>query len=285
MKVPVFLLAALLALPCACLAGEWRGHLDTEDLPTYLRDRGEGVPSSMFGTFIQKGQLLVYPYFEYYRDSDFEYKPSEFGFSDDRDYRGKYEGYEGLIFIGYGLTERLAFELEGAIIQAELKKGADDGSDFPDSIKESGVGDIEAQLRWRWAKETPARPEVFSYFETVFPTQDEGSLIGTTDWEFLFGTGVIRGFCFGTMTARAAAEYDGAEEKVEIGEIAIEYLKRLNMAWRFYGAVEGTQDEWELIAEAQWHLARYMFLKLNSAFGLTSKASDWAPEVGVMFSF
>ena len=31
---------------------------DIEDTPSYLRDRGEGVSSSMFGTYITKGQLL-----------------------------------------------------------------------------------------------------------------------------------------------------------------------------------------------------------------------------------
>ena len=40
-------------------------------------DRGPGVPSSMFGTYIEGGQLLVYPFFEYYRDEDFEYMPED----------------------------------------------------------------------------------------------------------------------------------------------------------------------------------------------------------------
>lgn len=284
MKTALVVMIALVALPCICLAADWRNHLDTEGLPAYLRDRGEGVPSSMFGTFVQKRQLIVYPYLEYYQDADYEYKPSEFGYSGDSDFRGDYEGSEFLLFFGYGITDRLMVELEAAYIDAELEKGSADRSDFPSGLSESGVGDIEAQLRWRWAEETPTRPEVFSYFETVFPTQDEGSLIGTTDWEFVFGTGVIRGFTIGTLALRTAAEYDAADEKVEIGELAVEYLKRLNPSWRVYGAVEGTQDEWELITEAQWHMGRHAYLKLNNAFGLTSKAPDWAPEVGIMFS-
>jgi hypothetical protein len=239
----------------------------------------------MFATFIQPGQLLVYGYFEYYNDADYEYKPSELGYTAGVDYRGDYEGFEELIFIGYGVTDRLALEIEAAYISAELKKGADDDSDFPDAIDESGIGDIEAQLRWRWAEETAGRPEVFSYFETVFPTQDEGSLIGTTDWEVVFGTGVIRGFPVGTIAARVAAEYDAAESKAEVGELAFEYIRRLSSHWRVYGAVEGTQDEWEFITEAQWHLTDHVLLKLNNAFGMTSKAPDWAPEVGVMLSF
>jgi hypothetical protein len=32
-------------------------------------------------------------------------------------------------------------------------------------------------------------------------------------------------------------------------------------------------------------LGRNAVLKLNNAFGLTSKATDWAPEIGVLFRF
>jgi hypothetical protein len=96
---------------------------------------------------------------------------------------------------------------------------------------------------------------------------------------------LIRGFPVGTVAARVAAEYDAEESKAEIGEVAIEYIRRLSSQWRVYGAVEGTQDEWEFITEAQWHLTDHVLLKLNNAFGITSKAPDWAPEVGVMFSF
>jgi hypothetical protein len=28
-----------------------------------------------------------------------------------------------------------------------------------------------------------------------------------------------------------------------------------------------------------------MFLKVNNAFGVTSKATDWAPEIGIVFAF
>jgi len=41
----------------------------------------------------------------------------------------------------------------------------------------------------------------------------------------------------------------------------------------------------ELITEAQWYLSDSVFAELNNAFGVTSKATDWAPEMGVMFSF
>jgi len=264
-------------------AGASRGYSAADSAPAYLRDRGAGMPLSMFGTYIEKGQLVVYPFFEYYRDSNLEYAPDELGRSQDTDYRGKYEATEELLFVAYGISDRLTLEMEGAIVQAELETSAEDHSGLPREIVASGLGDVEGQLRWRWAKETAGRPEVFSYFETVVPTQPEGSLIGTTDWEFKLGSGLVRGFSWGTMTVRGAVAYDRGAKDLALGEVALEYLRRLSPKWRVYAGIEGTQDEIELITEAQLRLSRKVFLKANSGFGLTSKATDWAPEVGVLF--
>lgn len=255
------------------------------DLPVYLRDRGTGLPTSMFGTYIRKGELLVYPFFEYYLDKNLEYKPAELGYGLNRDFRGKYRASEGLIFIGFGLTDWLAVELEAAVINATLETSANDPSGIPDKIEESGLGDVEGQLRLRWIRENERRPEVFSYFETVAPLQKDKVLIGTPNWEFKFGSGLIKGFLWGTITLRMAGEYSMEKAKLELGEYAAEYLKRLSPAWRAYLGVEGTKDEVELIAEVQWHITDDLFIKLNNAFGITSKATDWAPEIGIMFSF
>lgn len=154
---------------------------------------------------------------------------------------------------------------------------------MPARIERSGIGDIETQLRWRWREETQTRPELFSYFETVFPTQEDYSLIGTTAWEFKFGAGLVRGLRWGTLTTRVAVGY--ADGGIEPGEYALEYLRRVSNGLRLFAAIEGSQDEIELITEAQVFLARNVFLKLNNAFGVTSKAPDWAPEIGVMISF
>lgn len=248
-------------------------------------DRGTGVPSSMFGIYIEPGELLLYPFLEYYRDGDAEYSPEELGYGLDQDFRGRYRAIEGLLFLGYGISRRLAVELEAAFISASQNKAAADPSAMPSRLEESGLGDVEGQLRWRWREESGGGPEVFSYFETVFPLQKRKRLIGTQDWEFKLGTGVIRGFRWGTATLRAAVAYDRAERKGELGEYAVEYLKRLSPAVRVFAAVEGSEDEVELITEAQWFLRPTILLKLNNAFGVTSKAADWAPEVGLMFSF
>jgi hypothetical protein len=275
----VLAITAAAAIPVPSLAAQ-------QDDPPYLRDRGPGIPTSMFGTYVRRGQWLLYPFLEYYSDHDMEYKPAELGYGLDQDFRGEYHATEGLLFVSYGVTDWLAFELEAAVITAQLDKSPDDTSAMPASIEESGLGDVEGQLRVRWMKESPTRPELFSYFEAVAPVQQAKPLIGTQNWELKAGVGVIKGYRWGTVTARFAVEYDLASESAfDVGEYALEYLRRLSPAWRVYVGVEGTQDELELITEVQWHFSRSMFLKLNNALGLTSKATDWAPEVGVMISF
>jgi len=254
-------------------------------LPDYLRDRGTGVPLSMFGTYIEPGEFIIYPFFEYYYDQDAEYSPQELGYQLDEDHRGRFRASEALIFFSYGVSERLAVEMEGAIIEATQYKADDDTSAMPDKVTESGLGDVEGQLRWRWAQETAGSPEVFSYFESVFPLRKGKKLIGTQDWEFKLGSGVVKGFGWGTMTVRVAGEYDAGENKGELGEYALEYLKRVSELFRFYIGVEGTQDELELINDLQFHISPNAFIRINNAFGVTSKATDWAPEVGVLFHF
>lgn len=251
----------------------------------YLEDRGTGIPTSMFGAYANKGDLLIYPFFEYYYDNDMEYSPAEFGFLPDEDLRGKFRASEWLLFIGYGFSDRLFLEVEIAGIDANLEKADDDISAMPDKITESGLGDMQIQLDWRWRRENENFPEVFSYMEVVFPHDEDKPLRGTADWEIKAGSGIIRGFGWGTMTARAAVEYSMEEDKFEVGEMAVEYLKRLSKKWRVYSGVEASQDEVELITEAQWHISDRVFLKFNNAFGITSKATDWAPEIGVMFRF
>jgi hypothetical protein len=246
-------------------------------------DRGPGVPTSMFGTYVEKGELLFYPFFEYYHDNNAEYKPAELGYGLEQDFRGKFRASEGLIFLSYGISERFAVEAEAAFITATQDKALNDPSSMPSQLKESGLGDVEGQLRWRWNRETERRPEVFSYFETTLPLQRQRKLIGTQDWEFKLGTGIVRGFKWGTTTLRASLAYE--EGAVALGEYAVEYLKRISPRLRFVGVVEGTQDEMEFITEAHWYLRPNLYLKLNNAFGMTSKATDWAPEFGLMFSF
>ena len=121
MKALVLGLVSICLLAGPTAAWQQYGNLETEHLPSYLRDRGEGIPTSMAGTYVQKGQLLVYPFFEYYRDHDYEYAPNELGGTLDEDFLGNYEGFEGLLYFSYGISDRWMIELEGAYISATLE--------------------------------------------------------------------------------------------------------------------------------------------------------------------
>jgi len=257
--------------------------MSQEEDKAFLRDRGGGIPTSMFGTYIEKGDIVLYPFYEYYYDKDFEYEPFEFGYGSTTEYRGKFTANEGLLYLGLGLSDWVMLELEAATISGKLEKDKNDISSMPSAIKESGLGDVEGQLRWRYNMETEKKPEYFSYFEFVFPFTKDKPLTGTSDWEFKLGSGLMKGFKFGTMTFRIAAEYDLGEKKFDLGEMALEYLRRLNNWFRFYVGVEGIQDEWEFINDLQFHVKPWMFIRVNNSFGLTSKATDYAPELGVVF--
>jgi hypothetical protein len=251
-----------------------------------LADRGEGLPTSLFGTYVARHELLVYPFYEYTKTSAFEYKPSELGFPGEADFLGKTVEQEYLLFAGYGITDRLALELEvAAYATTSFDKAPDDPSAVPAHLSESGLGDVDLQVRWRWAKETAKRPEMFSFLELTPPLQKDKSLIGTADWESELGFGVIRGYRWGTLTGRASIAWDGADSKLDLGEFAVEYLKRASPRWRFVAAIEGESDEISVIGEAQWSFASFAFLKLNCGLGITEKAPDLAPEVGVLFHF
>lgn len=256
----------------------------SQEAPVYLRDRGTGIPMSQFGVYVRKGELLIYPFYEYYYDSNLEYEPAEFGHGLLREFRGRYEANEGIFFIGYGISDRLAIEFEAGFISARLNKSRNDLTTLPDEIKESGLSDVEGQLRWRWNHESVGTPEFFNYFETVFPTGEKNSLIGTSDWEFKLGFGVIKGYKWGTITLRGGIDYSTAEKTFGIGEYALEYLKRISNHFRFFAMMEGSEDEVAVVPEIQWFVAPSVFLKANAGFGATSKATDFAPEVGIMFS-
>lgn len=259
---------------------------DPKNMPAYLKDRGTGTPTSMFATYCRRKELLVYPFFEHYRNKDEQYTPEEFGFVLDQDFEGRYRQDEYLIFVGYGITDDIAIEFEAApYTEATQRRDPNDPTAMPAEISEDGLGDVQMQVNWRWKRETKTGPGVFSYFEIGFPTGKGNLLIGEQDWEFKLGTGVIRGFSWGTMIGRLAIEYAREDEEVEIGELAVEYVKRLSPHWRIYLGLEGDGEELEGITEIQWHLSDRVFIKFNNAFGLTPETVDWAPEYGVVLSF
>ena len=277
-------LLLVVALGCGLLTAPASSF--AEELPSYLADRGRGVPTSLFGTYIEEGEFVLYPMVEYYHDKDEEYEPSEFGINDNTEYFAETTENEYLIFFGYGLTEDIILEFEAAVYTSkEFNKDPDDGTAVPDQIKESGLGDVEGQVRWRWNRETESKPEYFSFFEYVFPLQENKQIIGTQDWEFVFGFGAIKGLSWGNLTGRLSIAWDGDEKKVALGEYAMEYLNRMSPTWSIVAAIEGEDDEVSLIGETQHALSDNATLKVNLGVGVTDKATDFAPEVGVLFRF
>ena len=116
--------AARTAMAQALVPGteEWKSR-------PYLADRGDGIHTSLFGTYVRKNELLVYLFYEYTRNRDAEYKPSELGFASDQEFRAKKEEHEFLIFASYGITNSLAVELESAVFtQASQSRASGDTS-------------------------------------------------------------------------------------------------------------------------------------------------------------
>jgi hypothetical protein len=259
------------------------------DLPGYLRDRGTGISTSLFGTYVRRGELLFYPFFEYSRDDNREYQPAQLGYGLDEDFRGKYRDSRGQIFIAYGVTDRVALEFEAASIRASLERSPSDAAGTPAKINESGLGDVEGQLRVRLMNESDHHPEVFSYLEITAPSLKGDVLIGDPEWDFKPGVGVARGYAWGTMTLRATLEYNREASHPDVGEVAVEYLRRLSPAWRVYLGVEGGEtgapDEWDFNSGVCWRVARFASIKLDNALGISSKATDWAPQMGIMLAF
>jgi len=256
-------------------------------LPAYLSDRGDGIPTSLLGTYVREKEFIFYPFYEYTRFKKFEYKPSELGFTGDQEYFGKVVEREALLFLAYAFNDSLAIEFESAVhASANFTKAPEDNSSLPASIRESGLGDTETNIRWRYLKETESRPELTFFMKTVFPLQRDKKLLGTPAWEFAPGVVVTKGYSFGTLAGRLAAAYDTGEHKVKFDEWAVDYVKRLDSNWRFVLSLEGAQlDEVSLIGELQYTLTKNAVLKLNMGVGVTTKAPTYAPEIGVMFRF
>jgi hypothetical protein len=258
-----------------------------DNLPSFLQDRGRGIPTSLSGAFINKGELLIYPFFEYSRDNNREYQPAQLGFGSEQDFRAHFHGSNDQIYVDYGFTDWLALEFEFAYMNIHFEKSPDDHSELPAQIRESGLGDFEGQARMRWMRENGHHPEIFGFLDVTIPSQKNKLLIRDSDWDLKPGIGIIKGFTWGTLLVRSDLEYNREASSPDIGETAVEYLKQLSPAWRMYLGIEGGEggapDEWILLTGLQWRLADFVLLKLDNALGITSKATDWAPQAGCFF--
>jgi hypothetical protein len=288
MRNPVPRLSALIGAALMICPFEPAGAQEGA-LPSYLRDRGTGIPASVFGTYLEPHQLLIFPFFAYSKDNDREYQPAQLGFGLNADYRGRFRGSEGLIFIGYGLSTKVALELEAAFFTtAHLDKDPTDPSSMPTRISEKGIADVEAQIRYRPLTETLHRPEIYTFLELTPATNTHKVLISEPDWDVKPGFGVVKGFPFGTLQLKFTAEWNREARSPDLGEVAIEYLKRLSPALRVNLAIEGGEsgapDEFEMIGGLRWRINDHTWLKVDNSIGLSPKATDWGPQVGVQFA-
>jgi hypothetical protein len=151
---------------------------------------------------------------------------------------------------------------------------------------------VQSRLDWRWLEERGRRPEIFSYAGVVIPHDKKKPLIGTADWIYNGGVGAIRGFRWGTMTARLGFLYDtSSASAIDFGEYAIEYLKRVSPRLSVYlGYVVLEGDEASLGTELHWSPSPRVTIRLGNRLGVvsstlsaTANGLDWAPTIGVLF--
>ena len=254
----------------------------------YLRDRGGGLSTSMYGTYVRPGQGLLYAYYATSRDHDMEYEASRFGHQAAETFSGKYRDSAGQLFAAYGLASHLAVELEGAYRTATFEKSPRDDSGTPAKLTERGMSDLEGQLRVLLSREGIGRPEIFGFLEITAPSHKREVLIGDSEWDVKPGLGLIKGFSWGTLTFRTSGEYTREDHAVNFGETSIEYLRRLSSAGQLFLAIEGGEgggpDEWILVTGGQARLAPHLALKLDNELGLFPKAPDWGVQAGLLFS-
>jgi hypothetical protein len=259
-----------------------------DDVPFYLSDRGGAMTTSLFGTFIEEGELLVYPFYEYVDGVD-DYRGIGLGTSTDTiEYTGDVKEHEVLLFLAYAFTEDIHIELEhlayNKVTQSPDPLDTTSGLTEPISESKSFPG-LQAQVRWRAKHETESSPEIYTWFEIDYPLVDNRILAGAAAFEAAVGIGFVKGFSWGTITPRISIDYDDEDEQFGFGEWAIEYFRRVNDNWGIVTTVEGEAAEVSIIGELQWHIHDRAFFKFNNGFGLTGDAPKLAPEVGIMFSF
>src|SRR5216110_2489020 len=75
-------------------------------LPSYLSDRGDGIPTSLLGTYIREKEFIFYPFYEYTRFKKFEYKPSELGFTRSEEHTSELQSRELISYAVFCLKKK-----------------------------------------------------------------------------------------------------------------------------------------------------------------------------------
>jgi len=259
-----------------------------QQLPPNLRDRGTGVRTSEFQTYVGRHQLLFLTSAAYTRDHNLEYNPLDWGYGDQTDLRGTFRSSSAQLFVAYGITDWLAVELEGSSLSARFERSSLDTTATPARIQESGFGDFAGQVRVRFAQERGRRPEIWGSVEVIPRNMTRKVLIGDKLTDVKGEIGFTRGYRFGTMTFKTTVEYNHGDHHWDLGETSLEYLRRFSPDWRILLAIEGGEtgapDEWVFVTAGQWRIANRFFLKFANGFGLMSKSTDWEPQVGILWA-
>ena len=255
---------------------------------TLAQSDRSGIRTSMLETYVEPGQFLIFPFYAYSWDHNYEYQPSMFGIGVDQDFEGTYRTNEVQLFLAYGVTDWLAVELEGARIIADFTRDPSDGSGTPSSLQERGTADVAGQVRLRLAPERGRRPEFFAAVELLPPQHSSSVLIGDGQWDVKGEIGATRGYHWGTMTFRTTIEYNRGDTHWDLGETSLEWLKRLSPSWRVLAAIEGGEggapDDWVLRSAVRWRVARGIDLKFANGLGLFPKSTDWEAQLGVLMT-
>jgi hypothetical protein len=102
-------------------------------------------------------------------------KPAELGYELEQDFRAKYRATEGLIFLAYGISDRLAIEFEAAVIRATQEKSPDDTSTMPETLLAIAFG---RRSPVNGAQNTPTRgPRQIGAYSAC-PTRWPGAMAG-----------------------------------------------------------------------------------------------------------
>lgn len=255
-------------------------------------DRDPGTATTLSGVYVARGELRAFLSYERVTNHGFEYSPNELGVPSGADYQGDLRASQGVIFLGYGLTDAISFGLEASIARVTLRKADDDTSALPDETRQSGLGGVHVEGTWRFLDESAGRPELFTFVEVQLPHDRSKRLTGTENYVILPGIGLSRGFGWGRLIARVSIEYDtGSESALDFGEWSVEAYRVLSSAWRLSAGLEGqiggsnNLDEVWLISDLDWKLGDRLALRFHNGLGLTAKTAGWSPEVGLLIRF
>lgn len=234
------------------LAGASPAPAGTASIDDRAWKRTRGVPTSQPGVYLERNDLLVDNASRYYRLGRYEYAPSELGHSLDRDFFGSFSSWERLLYVSYGLTDRVSVETEARFVSEAVLETSPRDPVSRRVVRESGLGDLESRVNWQWLSEGVSLPGAFSFGEVSYPLQGGNRIITDGSWDCALGTGILKNLPFGMIAMSASAQYESDDGTIEPAELGIDYLKKVTTDLRFLAALDRLPNEWEFMIVAQF---------------------------------